>query len=85
MGKVVAVITGATGGIGQEFVRQILNDKKVDAVCPGWVDTEMPETQRNGKKIYFPGITSAKTCDEAVDERNRGLYIKIRIAEVIIC
>ncbi|MBQ9609089.1 MAG: hypothetical protein IJV15_06540 [Lachnospiraceae bacterium] len=44
MGKVVAVITGSIGGIGQEFVRQILNDKKVDAVCLGWVDTEMLKT-----------------------------------------
>lgn len=32
MGKVIAIITGATGGIGKEFVRQIASEKKVDEV-----------------------------------------------------
>lgn len=32
----------------------------VTAVCPGWVDTEMLDKERNGKEIHFPGITSAK-------------------------
>ncbi len=30
------------------------------AVCPGWVDTDMLKKERNGKKIKFPGIVSAK-------------------------
>ena len=29
MRKVIAIITGATGGIGKEFVRQVSSEKKV--------------------------------------------------------
>ncbi len=30
------------------------------AVCPGWIDTEMLSKEYNGKKVHFPGLTSAK-------------------------
>lgn len=30
------------------------------AVCPGWVDTDMLEKERNGKDIRFPGVVSAE-------------------------
>ena len=32
----------------------------VTAVCPGWVDTDMLPKEKNGKKINYPGLTTAR-------------------------
>ena len=31
-GKKIAIVTGATGGLGREFVRLLLNEKNVDEI-----------------------------------------------------
>ena len=54
------------------------------AVCPGWVDTELLEKERNGKKIKFPGIVTAdKVVTQALKDAKKGkdmsvcsLYVK---------
>lgn len=54
------------------------------AVCPGWVDTELLEKERNGKKIKFPGIVTAdKVVTQALKYAKKGkdmsvcsLYVK---------
>ena len=43
------------------------------AVCPGWVDTEMLEKERNGKKIHFPGIVSPeRVVKQALENSRKG-------------
>lgn len=54
------------------------------AVCPGWVDTELLEKERNGKKIKFPGLVTAdKVVKQAMKDVKKGrdmsvcsLYVK---------
>lgn len=54
------------------------------AVCPGWVDTELLEKERNGKKIKFPGIVTAdRVVTQALKDAKKGkdmsvcsLYVK---------
>lgn len=54
------------------------------AVCPGWVDTDMLQKERNGKIIKFPGIVSAKRVVKlAIKDADKGkdmsvcsLYVK---------
>lgn len=54
------------------------------AVCPGWVDTDLLETERNGKTIKFPGIVQAKQvvalavkdADKGKDMSVCSLYVK---------
>ena len=56
----------------------------VTAVCPGWVDTELLEKERNGKKIKFPGIVTAdRVVTQALKDAKKGrdmsvcsLYVK---------
>lgn len=54
------------------------------AVCPGWVDTELLEKERNGKQIKFPGLVTAErvvtqAIKDAKKERDMSvcsLYVK---------
>ena len=54
------------------------------AVCPGWVDTELLEKERNGKKIKFPGLVTAdRVVTQAIKDAKKGkdmsvcsLYVK---------
>lgn len=54
------------------------------AVCPGWVDTDMLEKERNGKTIKFPGVVTAervvklaiKDADKGKDMSVCSLYVK---------
>lgn len=54
------------------------------AVCPGWVDTELLEKERNGKTIKFPGIVTAdRVVLQAMKDAKKGrdmsvcsLYVK---------
>lgn len=54
------------------------------AVCPGWVDTELLEKERNGKKIKFPGLVTAdRVVIKAIKDAKKGkdmsvcsLYVK---------
>lgn len=54
------------------------------AVCPGWVDTELLEKERNGKKIKFPGmVTPDRVVTQAMKDAKKGrdmsvcsLYVK---------
>ena len=54
------------------------------AVCPGWVDTELLEKERNGKQIKFPGlVTTERVVTQAIKDAKRGrdmsvcsLYVK---------
>ncbi len=56
----------------------------VTAVCPGWVDTELLDKERNGKKIKFPGmVTPDRVVTLALKDANKGrdmsvcsLYVK---------
>ena len=56
----------------------------VTAVCPGWVDTELLEKERNGKKIRFPGmVTADRVVTQALRDAKKGrdmsvcsLYVK---------
>ena len=85
MKKTIAVVTGATGGIGREFTRSLLDDPELDgtgikvtAVCPGWVDTDMLLKEKNGKKIYYPGITTAeKVVAKALKDSRKGRSLSI--------
>lgn len=110
----VAIITGATGGLGTEFTRVVNSYDNVDsiwavgrnreklnklessyeemgiksveefcnlnctvpaelisAVCPGWIDTDMLPEEKNGKKIKYAGIISAKEVVEKALADNR--------------
>ena len=56
----------------------------VTAVCPGWVDTDMLKSERNGKKITFPGLVTAdQVVKKALKDAKKGkdmsicsLYVK---------
>lgn len=60
------------------------------AVCPGWVDTELLEKERNGKQIKFPGIVTAdRVVTQALKDAKKGrdmsvcsLYVKCQHAWV---
>lgn len=45
----------------------------VTAVCPGWVDTELLERERNGTRIKFPGmVTPERVAEQAVRDAKKG-------------
>lgn len=62
----------------------------VTAVCPGWVDTELLEKERNGKKIKFPGmVTPDRVVAQAIKDARKGrdmsvcsFYVKCQHAYV---
>lgn len=54
------------------------------AVCPGWIDTDMLPKTKNGRKIRYPGIVTAKAvAEKAMNDSKKGkdmsvcsLYVK---------
>ena len=51
---------------------------KVTAVCPGWVDTDMLPREKNGEKIHYPGITTAKkVVAKALKDSRKGRALSI--------
>ena len=49
------------------------------AACPGWIETDLLESERNGKKINFPGIVSPdvvakKTLNDAKKGKDMSVY-----------
>lgn len=48
------------------------------AVCPGWVDTELLDSELNGKKIVFPGLVSPdKVARQAMEDAKKGKDMSI--------
>ena len=57
-----------------------LKDKGIiiTAVCPGWVDTDMLQTESNGKEVHFPGLTTAENVvSTALADSRRGKALSI--------
>lgn len=53
------------------------------AVCPGWIDTDMLQKEINGKKVKFPGLTTAdKVVKQAIKDAKKGKDMSICTAYV---
>ena len=51
---------------------------RVTAVCPGWVDTEMLQNDKDGEKIHFPGLTTAENVvTKALKDSSRGKEMSV--------
>lgn len=50
----------------------------VTVVCPGWIKTDLLQTERNGLKIEFPHLAEAKdVVKKAIKDANRGKDISV--------
>ena len=50
----------------------------VTAVCPGWIDTDLLEKERNGREIKFPGIVKAEpVARKAIRDAQKGKDISV--------
>ncbi|MBQ9900934.1 MAG: hypothetical protein IJM51_00895 [Clostridia bacterium] len=71
----IAIVTGATSGLGQAFTEELLKDRGITctAVCPGWIDTDMLQKEYNGKPVRFPGIVSPeRVAAQALKDSAKG-------------
>ena len=50
----------------------------VTCVCPGWVDTGMLPREKDGRKIHYPGMTSAsKVARKALSDSRKGKTMSV--------
>ncbi|MCI8895105.1 MAG: SDR family NAD(P)-dependent oxidoreductase [Lachnospiraceae bacterium] len=50
----------------------------VTSVSPGWVDTDMLERERNGRRIRFPGLVQAqRVAQKAMKDARRGKDVSV--------